>query len=51
MKTVAETLRDIDLETMMNIAIDAQKKRKEAQAKRKAKVYKWSDYFPATKGV
>lgn len=45
MKTVAETLRDIDLETMMKIAIEAQKKRKEA------KKYKWSDYFPATKGV
>lgn len=45
MKTVLELKRDLDYETMMKIAIKAQKKRN------KAKVYKWSDYFPATKGV
>lgn len=45
MKTALELKRELDLETMLRIMQKAQAKRK------KAKVYKWSDYFPATKGV
>lgn len=45
MKTALELKKELDLETMMKVMQQAQTKRK------KAKAYKWSDYFPATKGV